>query len=286
MQTLTPTAVILSNLSGSVTDLDDSPDAPDANWCTGSASEAITGLIFPSNDTSDPVRFRFSGAGNYPDIVPLTLLWKHYPVQQDGYYTTFFHSRTDGDFIATPTYFGCHPYPQGGASGTVHNWEISIRGADDIVDENANSTVVTKDQWYSQAASSRNSGPDTIIDFYWNLSVSSNRLISYTSTDVLLTNDTNSPGITFGCASWSQTENLSGRLRGIQIYASQLSQADIEALHVCDTNAAVLAVCASRSITSLWYLNMNPTPTDISDKSGNGNDPAWVDSNRPTLWEA
>lgn len=34
MQTLTPTAVRLNNLSGSAADLDDSPDAPDGAWCT------------------------------------------------------------------------------------------------------------------------------------------------------------------------------------------------------------------------------------------------------------
>lgn len=34
MQTLTPTAVRLNNLSGSAADLDDSPDAPDGSWCT------------------------------------------------------------------------------------------------------------------------------------------------------------------------------------------------------------------------------------------------------------
>lgn len=34
MQTLTPTAVRLNNLSGSAADLDDSPDSPDGNWCT------------------------------------------------------------------------------------------------------------------------------------------------------------------------------------------------------------------------------------------------------------
>lgn len=248
-------------------------------------SEPITGIVFPSNGGT-PVRFRFSGTGNYPDIQPLTLLWKYYPVQQTGYYVTFFHSRTDGSFVGDQTYFGCHPYPQGGSSGTTHNWEISIEGMDDITDENANSTVVTKSAWYSQAASTRsNGGGQSIVDYYWDLATSSNRRISHLTVDGQLTNASASPGITFGCASWNNDENLSGRLRGIQIYSSQLSEADIEALHVCDTNAAVLAACTSRSITSLWYLNMNPTPTDISDKSGNGNDPAWVGAARPTLWE-
>lgn len=248
--------------------------------------ESITALVFPSNGSS-PVRFRFSGAGNYPDIVPLTVMCKYYPVQQTGYYTVFFHGRTDTFFVADQDYFGCHPYPNPPPSGTAHNWEVSIEGLDDTTDENSNSTTVTKGQWYSQASSARSNGSgQSIVDYYWDLETSSNRLISHTTNFGQLVNAEDDPGITFGCAPWSDNENLSGRLRGIQIYSSQLSLADIEALHVCETNAAVLAVCTARSITSLWYLNMNPTPDDITDKSGNDHDPAWVGAARPTLWEA
>ena len=35
---------------------------------------------------------------------------------------------------------------------------------------------------------------------------------------------------------------------------------------------------------SIWYLNLDPTPTDISDKSGRGNNPDWVGTGRPGLW--
>jgi hypothetical protein len=210
---------------------------------------------------------------------------KHYPVQQAGYYTTFFHG-PDATFTGGLNYFGCHPWPPGGSSGTTHNWEVSIEGDDRTTDANGNSTTVTKDAWYSQAASSRH--PDashSTIDFYWNLAVDSDRRISWTTVNGRLQNAA-SPALTFGDAPWSPgNECLSGRLRGLQIYNSQLSEADIEALHVCDTNAEVLAVCASRSITSLWYLNMNPTPDDITDKSGEGHNPAWLNANRPTLWE-
>lgn len=250
----------------------------------GQSGGAITALVFPSNGGSAAA---FRWAGTFPDIVPLTVIWRHYPVQQTGYYCTFFHSRTDGDFLATRTYFGCHPYPQGGASGTVHNWEISCQGGDDIVDENSNSTVVTKEQWYAQAASSRHiSGSESTVEFYWDLATDSGRWISYTTTDGQLSNDTNQPGLTFGFSPWSPTENLSGRLRGIQVYSSQLSLADIQALYVCESDAEVIAVCGQRGISSLWYCNVNPTPSDITDKSGAGHDPSWVNANRPTLWTA
>lgn len=246
------------------------------------AASPVYGLIFPSNGGGD-VRFALSGA-SLPDITPLTLLWKINPVQQTGFYTTFFHARNDGTFIAESNYFGCHPYPQGGASGTTHNWEISIEGSDDITDENGNSTVVTKGQWYSQAAQAYPSASVSKVDFYWDLATASTRVISHT-TGAALTNASASPALTFGGAPWNPNgECLSGTLRGIQVYNATLSLADIEALHVCETDAQVLAVCSSRSITSLWYLNMNPTPDDITDKSGNGRNPSWANANRPTLY--
>ena len=49
MQTLTPTAVRLNNLSGSAADLDDSPDAPDGLWCTRLG--AYVWVVYPSGGT-------------------------------------------------------------------------------------------------------------------------------------------------------------------------------------------------------------------------------------------
>ncbi len=243
-------------------------------------------LVFPSStgNAGDSVAFRLSGA-NLPTIVPLTLIWKLYPIQQASYYTTFFHGRTDGSFAGDFTYFGCHPYPNPAPNGTAHNWEVSIEGTDDTTDDNGNSTTVTKGQWYGQAATSRaNGGSSSIVDFFYDIAAGTSHYISHT-TGASLTNAAASPAITFGDAPWNAgNEMLSGRLRGIQIYNSQLSQADIVALNACETDAEVLSVCSSRSITSLWYLNMNPTPSDITDKSGNGRNPSWINANRPTLW--
>jgi hypothetical protein len=53
-----------------------------------------------------------------------------------------------------------------------------------------------------------------------------------------------------------------------------------------ETDAQVLAVCRDNGMALPWYLNMNPSPSDISDKSGRGNNPAWVGTERPTLWTA
>jgi hypothetical protein len=243
------------------------------------------GLTFPYNGQLGSTTRLDLGGSNLPDIVPLTLLWKVYPIQQTGYYTTFFHGRTDGGWTSDADHFGCHPYPVGYGSGTVHNWEIAQGGGDDIVDENGNNTTVVKGQWYSQAATTRaNGGSSTTIDFYWDLATSSNRIISRDTSSALY-NASQTPAVVFGDAPWNPTnECMSGHLRGLQIFNSQLSLADIGALHTCETDAAVLSVCSTRSITSIWYLCMNPTPTDVTDKSGNGRNPAWANANRPELW--
>ena len=254
-----------------------------------SGNVAITGLEFPSNGAGT-TRFEFTGAA-LPTIVPLTLIWRVRPVQQTGYYTTFFWAENSFAFfnpdVVLKPYFGCHPYPQGGAAGTVHNWEISVQGVDDIVDENANDTTVVKDgTWYQQAAVATEIATDLDVNYYWNLSVNSNRLINYRSTGTWFDNQTwTSPALTFGDAPWSPTnELLSGVLRGIQIYQAALTLAQIDTLRVLETDSAVLTTTASLSLTP-WYLNMNPTPTDINDKSGSAHHPAWVGANRPTLWQ-
>jgi hypothetical protein len=46
----------------------------------------------------------------------------------------------------------------------------------------------------------------------------------------------------------------------------------------------VSELAAPGSAVKPWYLNLNPTPTDISDKSGSNNHPVWEGADRPALW--
>ena len=62
-----------------------------------------------------------------------------------------------------------------------------------------------------------------------------------------------------------------------QVYSSTLSVADI----LAEANSPL---STSLGAGNIWYLNLNPTPTDISDKSGRGHNPSWVGNLRPTLW--
>ena len=68
-------------------------------------------------------------------------------------------------------------------------------------------------------------------------------------------------------------------LRGIKIFNRVLSESDMQA------EAASDALATSAGMANIWYMNINPTPSDISDKSGKGHHPAWADPyNKATLW--
>lgn len=70
---------------------------------------------------------------------------------------------------------------------------------------------------------------------------------------------------------------MNGVIRGIQIYSSTLTLNEI-------LSEVAAPLSTSKGASGVWYLNLNPTPTDISDKSGKGHNPAWVGGERPLLW--
>ena len=84
--------------------------------------------------------------------------------------------------------------------------------------------------------------------------------------------------LTFGDAPWApSTEIMNGIMRGIQVYSTLLSPSEIGA-EINNPRST------SPGSSNIWYLNLNPTPTDISDKSGAGNNPEWVGAERAQLW--
>lgn len=249
------------------------------------AVQAATGLIFPSNgDADSDVRFKFTGA-NLLSAFPATYIWRVKTVQQTGYYTTFFWG-PDGAFTGAG-YYGAHPYPKSGTSqGTTHDYEVSIDGADYVTDDNANDPTVVHDTWRTQALIVREvAGSELEAKFYWDLDVDVGRVITYPggNSDYATSFPPASPALTFGGAPWGvvggqNTECLSGTLRGIQVYADDLSLSDIQAEIASPKSTAA-------GLASIWYLKLNPTPDDIADDSGAGHDPAWANANRPTLYE-
>lgn len=262
----------------------------------------LTGIEFPSGvgtqSNANSHRFKFTGA----DLVPIygagndgvTYLFKVQPIQQTGYYTTFFWGNDDGNgnigtFTwnggAADSYYGAHPYPPAGSGGTTHKWEISVETLDPT-----SSADVVKDVWYSQALTVDGEiGAVKVHTYYWNLpDVSGDEVVTHTTAASDYGDDAPpSPALTFGDAPWQPAlERCSCILRGIQIYDELLNTTQINALEALETDADVLAEAANLGLDDdLWYLNMNPTPDDISDKSGASHDPAWLNANHGTLWE-
>ena len=254
------------------------------------AGSVSSGLDFPGSNAfscsnSVSVRFRFL---NPLPIYPATYIWRAYPREQPPdwpttqpyYYTTFFWGNDDGNgndqtFVwnhgSADTYYGAHPYPLWPTF--KQKWEIATDGYDFTSVED-----VGFRRWYTQALvawADENGFKHTV--FYWDLSDPSKVIthISYPSYG-----NTNPPGpaLTFGDAPWNLgCEIYNGILRGIRVYSTNLSLSNI-------LNEADSPLSTPPGARNIWYLNMDPTPDDISDKSGAGHNPSWVGRERPSLF--
>lgn len=263
------------------------------------ASGAVTGLDFPSNGNSPSgafVAFQFLNpqANGLPmwgaDNGGVTYIWKIKPRQQPGYYVTFWWSN-NGTFewnAGKPdSYYGAHPYPRGGGTGTtVHDWEIGglDYGADFITTQSGASNQVVKDRWYTQALRiTVNADGSKTGRFYVDLpSTAPGNVIQVNVPSYFGAKNPPAPALTFGDSPWYanyQHERLSGVLRGVKIFNRALSESDTLA------EAAADSIVTGQGAANVWYMNINPTPDDIRDKSGAGHHPAWADpSNRAKLW--
>lgn len=271
-----------------------SDEFPGARFARGGRAANVpagNALVFPSNGASPVgtlVAFQFTGADLIPGF-PATYIWRVKPVQQTGYYTTFFHARIDGAVPFSHSYYGCHPYPQGGSSGTVHNHEISTGGADVITDANGNSTVVTKGQWYTQAFTIEEiAGNECRMAYYWDLGTSAQRVIQYDSPgdDMSIEFPTAgggvTPGLIWGDAPWSVgNERLSGSLGQIKLLNDVLSLSDIQS-EAANMNALVtVAAQAAR-----WWFKPGFASVDDLTDAVTGKAAAWANANKASPGEA
>jgi hypothetical protein len=255
--------------------------------------ETSTGLDFPGSAAvtdGETIRFKFTdphtnGLPPYGDSgAGVTYIWRYYPRQQAGYYTTFFWGNDDGVGTidtynwyngGSNTHYGSHPYPQNPPNGNTHFWEIST-----LVD--VTNGTVEYERWHLQALRVWGAnGAQKEHHFYWDLpNVDASHIVVNQVEDYRDWGNVNPPfpALTFGDAPWQPGQEVnSGILRGIQIYSGLLTTSEI----LSEANAPLSTAAGANNI---WYLNMNPTPTDISDKSGKGHNPSWVGSERPALY--
>lgn len=262
-------------------------------------AQVQTGLDFPGSvavqNMPGPyprtMRFKFTdphlnGLPIYgPNGRGVTYIWRAFPRQQPGYYTAFFWGNDDGrndigTFLwadggrAADTYYGAHPYPRGGGNATLHDWEIALEQGDPV------NGAVQYGRWHTQALRVwADAQGNKHHEFYWDLpNTDAAHRVERISPASYGNRLPPAPALTWGDAPWQPSNEVwSGVLRGFQIYDTALSLPDI-----------LSEVAAPRSTAAgqgaLWYLNLNPTPGDIADKSGRGHHPAWVGPLRPTLY--
>lgn len=246
-------------------------------------STPTTGLDFPgSASVAKTMRFRFL---NPLAIYPATYLWRAYPRRQSGYYTAFFWGNDDGrgdlrTFLWTKhkdadSYYGAHPYPQPAPAGTNHRWEVAVDRDDVLGGE------LRYDRWFTQALRVWANPRGKHHEFYWDLPLTdAAHRVSFTACPSWGNASPPVPALTWGDAPWAPgNEVWNGILSGIQIYSSCLSLNDI-------LTEAVIPRSTGAGVASLWYENLNPSPDDISDKSGRGHHPEWVGAERPRLWSS
>ncbi len=98
------------------------------------------------------------------------------------------------------------------------------------------------------------------------------------------------PRFLLGCSPWregfggqgptSNDECPSGEFRHLKLFNAALALTDL----VAEANSTTNTPVTTAGMTSKWYSNLDPTPTDVSDKSGAGHSPTWDNANRPTRW--
>ncbi len=272
--TVNSTGLVTAQGVGSATITATSEGQSGSAAVTVTTQSLISGLDFPGNvnwpATSPSMLFvwntTLSGTTPFP-AYPATYIWRVYPRRQDGFWTFLFHARYQTTLFNqefTNEYYGMHPFKDPPNTPNTM-WEISSYGGDTYVDP------VVFDQWYTQVAVVDESGGVEYHTYYWNW--------PNTTTDVVTAENpskpaASNPAIIVGDAPWNAGYEIPNAIiRGFQYYDVKLTVSEI-----------AQEIAAPGSVRRPWYLNLNPTPSDISDKSGNGHHPSWVGPGRPALW--
>jgi len=280
---------------------------------SGAAPEAQSGLNFLANGAAgSDIRLAWSGA-NLLSRTAQTVIWKAFYAQQSGYYADVWDAENDGSFHFSKYEHGTHPYPCDGAfngtgqatggtgeSGDIHYFEIAglgdgpevLFGHDFIASPGGTAKLVVNGIWYTHARTVEVVSGTILRHTFWPDVVNDPSYVIQQDLTLADLNVPTSPAFIVGCSPWTSsnfagtgsgytnTETPGNITRGIKLFNAPLTISDIASEAASATNSPVTAA----GIASVWYMNENPTPTDITDKSGAGHTPTWANANRPTLW--
>ena len=285
------------------------PSNDGRRWSAYPAGDRVapTGLDQPGNGNNNGsnIAIVFSGA-NLPPRTSLTALWKANLRQQTGFYNEFVISHNNGSFAGDffEVMMNAHPcdgtFDSNGqrlvptsSAGTVHYYALSGLGAQDQIASPAAlgtqvATLAVKGIWVSRMFTVEVvnlSGTPTARHTFWP---------DLSAPDVFIQRDVAvsaiaaagaTPAAYWGASDWTPSgtgnnETFNALVRGYKLFNAPLNVTDGQAESDSPSDAGVTPA----GIASLWYSNQNPTPTDITDKSGKGHNPAWRNANRPTLW--
>ena len=268
--------------------------------------DSKTAMLFPSNlQSQSDLRVVWTGA-NFLPRNPHTAIWHVKHNQQNGYYAVAWHSQYNGAFLPGNDEwgFGTHPFPSDGSydsegantfpgpypSESQHFFEIADSGNDYLSSPSSDGTQANlelqPDVWYVQARTSEIIGSYVHMTYWPDLINNPTFKIHRQKLTSALGSTPTSPAFYFGASDWTNQggttsdEALSGYLRGIKLFDDVLDISDIITEATAETNVPQTTAGAA----SVWYTNINPTATDISDKSGAGHDPIFDNANRPTTY--
>jgi hypothetical protein len=260
--------------------------------------ETYNGLKFPSNGDNPSeafVAFKFDNPQNDglpiwgPDRQGVSFAWEYFPIQQKGYYVTFWWANNDSfkwKDDESDSYYGCHPYPQGGAQGgqtTSHYWELAglESGADNLTTLAGFPLTVEKGVWFTQAFRVHiNTDGTKTGRFYIDISdTSRNKIIEYTARADWGESNPPFPAVIFGDSPWGSeyygTERMSGILGRIKIFNKSLSLNDLkkEALDM----SKLVTEDGKKNIW--WGKTSFKTVDDLICDYGSKRSFSWADSN-------
>lgn len=280
---------------------------------------SATGLIFPANGASGgDIRLVWSGSNLLSRTVH-TFMWrKLYTAGQVGYHADTWHSPNSGTWDGGAYSYGVHGHPCDGTydvdgqrsnpgfgSGTVQYFEIAgvdpdALGLDHIaipmepafvLNEPGNGSAPAQaGQWLVHARQCEVISGGTVLQHRaWpDILTAPNDYIEMLLDVADLGAAGGSPAFYIGASDWTATgsansETPYGVIRGIRLFDAVLSIADLQAEAAAIGNNAA---ASATGIANTWYINDNPTPSDVTDKSGEGHNPSWANANRPSLWSA